>query len=296
MDPVEREEWLRTLLVALDHQEFFRALSLADQWVTEDPRDTVARSMRAYTLLRLGRSRDALEDARRAMELAPDDPAVLSLFAQAAEAENRFSWAQAAWEQAVQLSGETPELLRRFARFMIQHRGPRLALAAAQQAAQADPENAEGWSLLAAAQFRMHQYQDAEASLKRALALDPNHVEAQALMARFLLLRGKQDQALALSQLLDDSEEARPVADWVRSEVKKRKLEQLLVERSLDLTARRLERSLWTRLGPLWWFSTYLIVLAGAIVLDLLAGTQVFLIGATVVFVVMLVLWAILFH
>ncbi len=296
MDPVEREEKLRTVLVALDHKEFLRALSLADQWVTESPSDPIAYSMRAYTLLNLQRSRDALEDARRARELSPDDVTILSLFAQAAEAEHRLGWAQEAWEKAVAQSGGAPHILREYARFMVQYRGPRLALEAAQRAHQADPKNSVGWSLLAAAQLRMHQYQEAEFSLRQALALDPNNVQAQSLMAKLLLLKGKQDQALALSQLLEDDAEARPIAEWIRREVKKRDLERILVERALDMSAHRPDPGVFLRFRLMWWIVAYVGALAVALLLDSLIEGQVFFIFAAVFFVVHVLIWLLLFH
>jgi cytochrome c-type biogenesis protein CcmH/NrfG len=296
MDPVEREEKLRIVLAALDHKEFLRALSLADQWVTEDPTDPIAYSMRAYTLLNLQRSRDALEDARRAKELDGDDPTILSLFAQAAEAENRLSWAQKAWEEAIARSGGSPQILREYARFMVQHRGPKLALEAAERAQRSDPGNSVGWSLLAAAQLRMHQYQDAENSLRRALALNPNNTQAQSLMAKLLLLKGKQDQALALSHLLEDDAETKAIAEWIRREVKKRDLERILVERALDMTARRPDPGIFIRLRLMGWIVAYIGALGIALFLDSWIPGQVFFILAAVFFVVHAVIWLLLFH
>lgn len=296
MDPVEREEKLRTVLVALDHQEFLRALSLADQWVTDDPHDPVAYSMRAYTLLHLHRSQDALEDARRAKELAGDDPTILSLFAQAAEAENRLAWAQEAWEKAIEQSGGSPQILREYARFMVQHRGPRLALEAAQRAQRSDPSNSVGWSILAAAQFRMHQYQEAENSLRQALVLDPNNVQAQSLMAKLLLLKGKQDQALALSQLLEDDAEARPIAEWIRREVKKRDLERILVERALDMSARRPDPGVFVRFRLMWWILAYVGAAGIALILDAFVPGQVFFVLVVVFFLIQILIWLLMFH
>ncbi|MGQ9504620.1 MAG: tetratricopeptide repeat protein [Thermogutta sp.] len=296
MDPVEREEKLRTVLVALDHREYLRALSLADQWVTDDPHDPLAYSMRAYTLLNLQRSRDALEDARRAKELAGDDLTILSLFAQAAEAENRLGWAQEAWEEAIARSGGSPQILREYARFMVQHRGPRLALEAAQRAQRSDPSNSMGWSILAAAQLRMHQYEDAENSLRQALALDPNNVQAQSLMAKLLLLKGKQDQALALSQLLEDDAEARPIAEWIRREVKKRDLERILVERALDMSARRPDPGVFVRFRLMWWILAYVGAVGIALVLDALVPGQVFFVLVVVFFLIQVLIWLLMFH
>jgi len=296
MDPVEREEKMRTVLEALDRKEFLRALSLADQWVTEDPADPIAYSLRAYTLLSLQRSRDALEDARRAKELSPDDPTILSLFAQAAEAESRLGWAQEAWEKAIDQSGGSPQILREYARFMIQHRGPRLALDAAQLAQRSDPGNSVGWSLLAAAQLRMHQYQEAERSLRQALSLDPNNVQARTLMAKLLLLKGKQDQALALSQLLEDDAEAKPIAEWIRREVKKRDLERILVERALDMSARRPDPGVYIRFRLMWWIIAYIGALAIALFLDSFIEGNVFFILAAVFFIIHVLVWLLLFH
>lgn len=296
MDPVEREGHLHNVLLALDQKEYLRALSEADQWVAEAPRDPLAYGLRALTLLQLHRPKDALEDARQARQLAPDDPHLLSVFAQAAEAENRLTWAQEAWEKAVRLSGGAPPLLRDFARFMVHHRGPKPALEAARRAVQADEQSSEAWGLLAAAQLRMHQYQEAEHSLKRALALDPNNVEAQALMAQYLLLRGKQDQALALSKLLEDDEQARAVAEHIRQEAKKRNLERILVERALDPSARRPDPGALRWFSLMWWILAYSAALAVALILDV-AGVGSWMFYLVFVFLAIhLVAWALFFR
>lgn len=296
MDPVEREGHVRNVLLALDQKEYLRALSQADQWVTEAPQDPLAYGLRALTLLQLQRPRDALEDARRARQLAPDDPHILSVFAQAAEAENRLSWAQEAWEKAVRLSHNAPPILRDFARFMVHHRGPKPALEIARQAVEADKRSSEAWGLLAAAQIRMHQFQEAEQSLKRALALDPNNVEAQALMAQYLLFKGKQDQALALSELLQDYEQARPVAQRIQQEAKKRNLERILVERALDLSAHRPEPTSLRWFSLMWWILAYSGALAIALILDVSGISNWFFLLVLVFLGIHLVFWALLFR
>ncbi|MEJ5341298.1 MAG: tetratricopeptide repeat protein [Thermogutta sp.] len=296
MDPVEREEHLENVLQAIDRKEYLRALSEADQWLAEDPADATGYSMRALVLIRLGRFRDALEDARRARQLEPHDPQVVMVFAMAAEAENRLSWAQEAWEEAVQLSHSAPAVLREFARFMVDHRGPKPALEAARRAVEADRNNSQAWSLLAAAQLRMHRFQEAEESLKRALALDPNNVQAQALMAQYLLLRGKQNEALAISKLLQDHEQARPIVEWIQGETRKRNLERILVERALDLEARRPDPGSWRWFSLMWWVLAYTGALAVALVLDVAGiGNWIFLLVLAFLGI-HLVLWALLFR
>jgi tetratricopeptide (TPR) repeat protein len=218
------------------------------------------------------------------------------VFAMAAEAENRLSWAQEAWEEAVRLSRSAPAVLREFARFMVDHRGPKPALEAARRAVEADRNNSQAWSLLAAAQLRMHQFQEAEESLKRSLALDPNNVQAQALMAQYCLLRGKQNEALAISKLLQDHEQARPIVQWIRDETKKRNLERILVERALDLESRRPDPGSWRWFSLTWWALAYTGALAVALVLDV-AGVGNWLFLLVLAFLgIHLVLWALLFR
>lgn len=234
MDWSDAENCILQAIAALDENRPIRALSLAEQVVTGYPDLLIGRLLRADALLRLERSKEALEEAEYAAVLAPRDLHAQILLAQAAEAAGRLGRAQQAWEAAVDLSHENPEIVREYARFMTVHRGPKPALEAARHAVELLPRDAAAWTILGQAQLRMKQWSDAEQSLQHALQIDPNDVQAQAAMAVFLHLRGREDSALALTRLLEGRKEAEQVVETIRRDAKKRQLNRILVERGID--------------------------------------------------------------
>ena len=231
MEPFEFEKLIDEARDALDRGDDVRAVAIADQLIAAAPDDRTARVIRARGLLCMANPREALDEARRAAELAPDVDEVHWLLATAAWQARRLHLAQQSFERAVELSGYRAEVLADFARFMATERGPRPTEKIARQAIEADANSAIAWTALGLAQFRLHRRGEAEESLRRALQIDPENTDAQATMAMLLQDTGRGQQAEVLVELLEDAPGTNDFVDSVRGEAKRRKIAQMLVER-----------------------------------------------------------------
>ncbi len=205
MDEREIQDLIHEAREALDRGNHVRAVAITEQLATIAPEDPAVSAIRAETLLMTDAGEEALEAARRAVELAPEDQHLRTVLGLAAWQSERLTLAQQSMERAVELSGEAPEVIADFAFFMAAARGPRLAEAAANEAVCADHRCAAAWAARGLAQFRLHRRRAAEASLSRALELDPNDPYALAAMLALLHQRHDVDRAVALAELLSDS-------------------------------------------------------------------------------------------
>ena len=232
MDPDRIEELSDEALEALQRGDYVRALAVADQLIAAAPESPAARALRAQALLGTDAGEEAVSEARRAVELDPQDAYTQRLLGLAAWRDERLTLAQGSFEQAVELSGRKPELLAEYAWFMASERGPRLAEEAAREAVDADANSSTAWAALGLAQFRLRRRQQAEASLRRALKLDPNDMYAQSAMVVLLQDQRQDTKAQALAHLLEDSPGTEEFVASVRAEAKQRQIARMLLERN----------------------------------------------------------------
>jgi len=160
-----------------------------------------------YALLECGDAKEALRQARVAVEKVPDQTQTQLALAQAAWANGMFALAQGAYERALRLSGEATQILMEYAGFLAMCRLPKLAESVAGRLLQQFPESPDAWTALGIAQLRRRRTAEARSSLRRALELEPNHARAQMAMASLLENTGNRDQAAALIKLMEDSPE-----------------------------------------------------------------------------------------
>ncbi len=219
--------------LALDGGDYLRAADLTDQLLPHAEEFPEILGIRAHALLQLNRLQEAWEAARAHARLVPDDWRVQRQLAEVAWHSRRLGCAQQAWEEAVRLSDQDPDILAEYAWFMAVERSPRLALEAAVRAKERDENSSLAWSALGLAQLRLHRRQEAEASLGRALKLDPNEPRAQFAMLSFLQEVRRNESALALSRLLEDTPGTEPIVRDVRRQVQRRLLARKLVERGI---------------------------------------------------------------
>jgi Tfp pilus assembly protein PilF len=206
--------------------------------------------VRAQALSHLGRVQEAVEAARRYCSTRPEDSTAYWELATIAWRGGRLGLAQQAMEKALELTDRNPGLLAEYAWFMAFERGPRLAEAVAREAVSRAPESATAWAALGLALLRLHRIHEAEDALGRALRLDPNDPCAQCGMLFLLKEQRKNKSALALSMIMEDIPEAKPLASEVRREITRRLIAQKLVERGVELSPSRTGVN-WTR--PIFW-------------------------------------------
>jgi Tfp pilus assembly protein PilF len=222
-------------LEALQRGDYVRTVALTDQLVAIDADQPHVRALRARALLYADAGEEALAEARRAVDLDPDDDQVHLILGLAAWRCGRLHLAQQSLENAIRRSGGKPGMLADYAWFMASERGPRLAEDAALEAVGMNDKSSTAWAALGLAQFRLRRRRDAEASLTRALELDPNDPYAQSVMANLLHDRHDDGQALALTRLLEDTPGTEELVGRLRREAKQRQVAKMLVERGVQL-------------------------------------------------------------
>ena len=146
MDPGRIEELSDQALDALRNGDHVRALAIADQLTAALPDNPVALAIRAQALLGTDAVAEALAEARRAVELDPQNQYAQRLLGLAAWRHERLTLAQSSLQRAVELSGRKPDLLAEYAWFMASERGPRLAEEAALEAVGADDGSSTAWA------------------------------------------------------------------------------------------------------------------------------------------------------
>lgn len=231
MDQSEIRELTEEALWALRDEQNVRALAIADQLISAAPENAVARAIRAQALLKSDAGEEALNEARRAVELDPNSEHAHTMLGIAAWRSAKLTLAQQSLERAIELSGRKPGLLVDYAWFMASERGPLLAERAAAEAVRANGNSSTAWAALGLAQFRLHRHGEAEASLQRALKLDPNDPYAQSVMVTLLQEKRQDKKAVALAHLLEDTPGTEDIVANVHREAKDRQVARRLVEK-----------------------------------------------------------------
>jgi Tfp pilus assembly protein PilF len=236
------EEWevhdlIESAFSALSAEDYVRALAIGDQLVAELPDRAVVRAIRAQALLGSDAAEESYAEARRAIDLDPEDEHAHRLLAMAAWRAERLAIAQEAFQRAIERFGKHGALLSDYAWFMATERGPKLGKEAAEAAIEADADSSTAWAALGLAQFRLHRFTEAETSLRRALELNPNDIYAQSAMVTLLQDRRQDSKAEALAGLLEEHVGAEDLVAAVRDEAKRRRIGRMLVERKVDIDA-----------------------------------------------------------
>ena len=257
MDQRQIEQLIEEALDELRCGNHVGALALTDQLVVAAGEDPAVRVIRAEALLRADAGLEALDEARLAAELDPDNPHAQTVLGLSAWRAGRLALAQESLERAVELSGRKPGVMADYAWFMASERGPRLAEQAANEAVVANHKSSTAWAALGLAQFRLHRRLAAGASLKRALELDPNDPYAQSVMVKLLHEQRDDANAAALAELLEETPGTRELVEEVRKEAKRRQIEKKLIEREAVPDPARHESP---RLFWLWLMTTAIMI------------------------------------
>lgn len=233
MDQATIAELAEEAFRALERGDHVRALQIADQLAAILPDDALVRVIRSQALLDAGNAAEALEEARQAVQRAPENDRAQQLLGRAAWQSHDFALAQQSFERAVEISGRKPALLAEYAWFMACAGAPKFAEAAARRAMRADAACPTAWAALGRAQHRLNRLVDAQNSLGRALELDPNNLSAQAAMVMLLRARGDEAKATALARVMEDNPAAAQFLASAEHEAKAVRLCQRLLEHKM---------------------------------------------------------------
>jgi tetratricopeptide (TPR) repeat protein len=182
--------------------------------LAEDPHDADTHALLALVLAEQETRRaEALEAARTAVGLAPDDP-----FPHYAEAHvhieaERWAEAQAAAEQAIRIDPDDPGHYVVLAAAFLGRRRWREALEAADYALALDPTHTGAANLRATALVHLGRKDEAGAALQGALARDPENSHTHANQGWALLHRG--DRTAALGHFRE-ALRLDPESEWAR--------------------------------------------------------------------------------
>lgn len=204
------EEWeIRQLASqaaeALRQGRIDEGLEVTRRLVLAQPANPVYRCWRVHVLIAQRKFRQAMAEARTAVELGPGMYQTHLAMACVATAMGRNNAAQDAFEKALAISDNDPYLLSEYAHFMAGRRAPKVAEKAARRVLQTDPNSADGHAALGLALFRQNRYDEAETQLRKALDIDPRCTRGQTYLAALMRRTGRQSQEKDLSRVLQDN-------------------------------------------------------------------------------------------
>ena len=217
-----------------------KAQTTALQALEWDAQDVEAHLVLADVLSRKAETLDTgLEHARRACELAPDEPQPMARVAEClVEAEEladalayletltqkhpdyadgwtlkgrvlrgleRKEEAQAAYQRALNLDPDNVDALMWLGALVGNAGGHEGALGLFQQLNEAAPESADGWRLTARAFANLGRSDKAEPLYRKTLELDPKNANALELLGMLVGNTGQHEEALALFQQLNEA-------------------------------------------------------------------------------------------
>ena len=138
-----------------------------------DPDDAPGHTLLALCLAALERPREAIDEAREAIRLAPDLPNAHYAHALALEAAQRYDAAEDAIREAIRLDPEDADNRALLAQLHVDRQRWRDALAAADEGLAIDPEHGTCLNLRAHALVQLGRRDDAAETIDEALARDP---------------------------------------------------------------------------------------------------------------------------
>ena len=165
---------------------------------------------RARLLLAQSRPADAETESMLALAQQPDDPQALAMLALSRLGQQKREPALEAARQAVGLAPDEPSMHNIHAHVLHALDRHDDALRAAQEALRLDPADADHFSLLASIELARGKWPPALAAAEQALALNPEHVGAANLRAMALVRLGRKAEAMesvdyALDRAPDDA-------------------------------------------------------------------------------------------
>jgi Flp pilus assembly protein TadD len=173
------------------------AIAALERAIAKDEQSPLLHRLMAETLARSGDLDRAVEHARRARELAPNDPSVRSILAQLYRIQQNSGAAETLLldAQGHPVDGESAWLL-----YQIYLEANQLdaGLGIARWMTEHDPDEPRGWIALANVYEKQEKPLDAEAALRKSLEIDPANLRLYSALARSMRNRGDKDGAIGV--------------------------------------------------------------------------------------------------
>jgi predicted Zn-dependent protease len=173
------------------------AIAALERAIEKDEQSPLLHRMMAEILARNGELDRAVEHARRAQELAPDDPGARSILAQLYRIQQNSTDAEKLLldAQGKPIDEESAWLL-----YQIYLEANQLdaGLGIARWMTEQKPDEPRGWLALANVYEKQEKPLDAEAALRKSLEIDPANLRIYGHLARSMRNRGDKDGAIGV--------------------------------------------------------------------------------------------------
>ncbi len=173
------------------------AIAALERAIEKDKESVLLHRMMAEALARNGELDRAVEFARRARELGPEDPAVRSILAQLYRIQQNSAEAEKLLldEKGDPIDEESAWLL-----YQIYLEGNQFdqGLEIARWMTERNPEEPRGWIALANVYEKQEKPLDAENALRKSLAIDPANLRIYGALARSMRNRGDKEGAIGV--------------------------------------------------------------------------------------------------
>jgi len=173
------------------------AIAALERAIAKDENSPLLHRMMAEALARSGDLDRAVEHARRARELAPDDPIVRSILAQLYRIQQNSGEAEKLLldEQGHPIDEESARLLYEI---YLEANNLDAGLGIARWMTEHHPDEPRAWIYLANVYERQQQPLEAEKALRKSLEIDPANLRIYGALARSMRNRGDKDGAIGV--------------------------------------------------------------------------------------------------
>lgn len=169
----------------------------AEQMLRNNPFNPLAYLLRAQWENDLKQTPAAEADIKKAIEIAPSDPAGYTALAKLRVSQNKLEDAQKYFEQALSIDPNHLDSIRGLVGIFLRRKQPDKAIALAKSHVEKSPNNDALYTLLGDLQASEKNYPEAETSLQKTIALNPSNVAAFLLLEKVDVAMGSTDKALA---------------------------------------------------------------------------------------------------
>ncbi len=180
----------------IGQQRYELALKEINQELLADPDNPYVHALQAVCLRQLDRNKEALDAARRAVQIGPDFAFAHYVLSGVYDQDDRLKEAEGAIREALRLDPEDADYYTRLSSILIQQRRWEEALRAAEQALELEPTNPNGLNFRSMALNSLNRRDEASAAMEGALAANPEDPMAHASRGWQHLREGDRDAAM----------------------------------------------------------------------------------------------------
>jgi tetratricopeptide (TPR) repeat protein len=176
---------------------FKEAVAAIQEAIRRDERSAFLWRELAHWLARIEEPEQALAAARKAVEIAPDDPAGHLTLAELHRGQRRYVEAEAELERVIALNPEAQEPYLTLARYHVERKAYDRAREVLQRLIERHPRLAQAHFLLGRLAIETDQLDEAITRLSRAVELDPDHDGAWTALGYAYEAKRQPDEAVA---------------------------------------------------------------------------------------------------